>query len=74
LRHQLAFQEFTDNAVSKTVNLPENATVQDVGEIYKTAWKEKAKGITIFRYHSTEKQVLHQGISSGSIACKVCKE
>lgn len=72
LRHQLAFQKFTDNAVSKTINLPENATQEDVGEIYKTAWREKAKGITIFRYHSTDKQVLHQGIRSGSIACKVC--
>jgi ribonucleoside-diphosphate reductase alpha chain len=74
LRHQLAFQKFTDNAVSKTINLPENASVHDVEKIYITAWREKAKGITIFRYHSTDKQVLHQGISSGNIACKVCKE
>ena len=72
LRHQLAFQEFTDNAVSKTINLPENASVDDVEKIYLTAWKEKAKGITIFRDHSTEKQVIHQGFRSGSIACKVC--
>lgn len=72
LRHQLAFQEFTDNAVSKTINLPQNASTDDVEKIYSTAWKEKAKGITIFRDHSTEKQVIHQGIRSGSIACKVC--
>ena len=72
LRHQLAFQKFTDNAVSKTINLPQNASVDDVEKIYTTAWKEKAKGITIFRDHSTEKQVIHQGIRSGSIACKVC--
>jgi ribonucleoside-diphosphate reductase alpha chain len=72
LRHQLAFQEFTDNAVSKTINLPQNASRADVEKIYSAAWKEKAKGITIFRDHSTEKQVLHQGIRSGSIACKVC--
>ena len=72
LRHQLAFQEFTDNAVSKTINLPESASTEDVGKIYLTAWKEKAKGITIFRDHSTEKQVIHPGIRPESIACKVC--
>jgi len=72
LLHQLAFQKFTDNAVSKTISLPQNASTADVEKIYSTAWKEKAKGITIFRDHSTEKQVIHQGIRSGSIACKVC--
>jgi ribonucleoside-diphosphate reductase alpha chain len=73
LRHQLAFQKFTDNAVSKTINMPEKATQEDVGEIYESAWRGKAKGITIFRYHSTDKQVLHQGIGSASDACRVCK-
>jgi ribonucleoside-diphosphate reductase alpha chain len=72
LLHQLAFQKFTDNAVSKTINLPQNASADDIEKIYSTAWKEKAKGITIFRDHSTKKQVIHQGIRSGSIACKVC--
>jgi ribonucleoside-diphosphate reductase alpha chain len=72
LRHQLAFQKFTDNAVSKTINLLQSASTDDIEKIYSSAWKEKAKGITIFRGHSTEKQVIHQGIRPESMACKVC--
>jgi ribonucleoside-diphosphate reductase alpha chain len=74
LQHQLAFQKYTDNAVSKTINLPETATLKDVDEIYKTAWRQKAKGITIFRYNSKGKQVMQQGIKSVLKGCKVCKE
>jgi ribonucleoside-diphosphate reductase alpha chain len=72
LRHQLAFQQYTDNAVSKTINLPETASIKDVAEIYKSAWQHKAKGITIFRYHSKDKQVMHLGIKPSGQACKVC--
>ncbi len=72
LKHQLAFQEFTDNAVSKTINLPQSATVSDVNDAYLMAWKKKAKGITVFRYGSKHEQILHQGIQQNS--CKVCKE
>lgn len=74
LRHQLAFQKYTDNAVSKTINLPETATQHDISEIYRSAWENKAKGITIFRYNSKGKQVLFQGIKSGTRPCKVCIE
>ncbi|MDN3656596.1 adenosylcobalamin-dependent ribonucleoside-diphosphate reductase [Ferruginibacter paludis] len=74
LKHQLAFQKFTDNAVSKTINLAETATIKEVADVYKTAWVQKAKGITIFRYNSKDKQVMYQGIRSGSKACKVCIE
>ena len=74
LQHQLAFQQHTDNAVSKTINLPETASVKDVEEIYQSAWQQGAKGITIFRNNAKGKQVMHQGITSGSIACKVCLE
>jgi ribonucleoside-diphosphate reductase alpha chain len=74
LRHQLAFQKYTDNAVSKTINLPETATIKDVEEIYKSAWQHKAKGITIFRYNSKGRQVMLRGITSGDRACKVCIE
>lgn len=74
LRHQLAFQKYTDNAVSKTINLPEAATVKDVEEIYKSAWQHKAKGITIFRYNSKGRQVMQQGIKPGDRACRVCIE
>lgn len=74
LKHQAAFQEFTDNAVSKTINLPEQATKEDVDEIYRQAWKMKLKGITIFRYNSKKRATLETGIRSGIKACKVCIE
>lgn len=74
LRHQLAFQHFTDNAVSKTINLPETATRENIADIYRSAWENKAKGITIFRYNSKGKQVMWQGTRSGIRSCKVCIE
>ncbi|MGE5106675.1 MAG: adenosylcobalamin-dependent ribonucleoside-diphosphate reductase [Sphingobacteriales bacterium] len=74
LQHQLAFQKHTDNAVSKTINLPETASEMEVEEIYKSAWQQRAKGITIFRYNSREKQVMQQGIKYGIKGCKVCIE
>ena len=41
-------QKYVDNAVSKTVNLPPDATVEDVRKIYRLAYKLKCKGITIY--------------------------
>jgi ribonucleoside-diphosphate reductase alpha chain len=58
LLHQRAFQIYTDNAVSKTINLPESTTKEEVSEIYMAAWKYKLKGITIYRYGSKNHQVL----------------
>jgi ribonucleoside-diphosphate reductase alpha chain len=61
IRMQAVFQKYTDNAVSKTVNLPIEATVEDVRNIYDLAWKMKCKGVTIFRYGSKPEQVLYIG-------------
>jgi ribonucleoside-diphosphate reductase alpha chain len=61
VRMQAAFQKSTDNAVSKTVNLPNEAKAQDVKEIYDLAWKLKCKGVTVFRYGSKPEQVLYIG-------------
>lgn len=72
LQHQIAFQKYTDNAVSKTINLPEETSVQEVADIYKQAWMQKAKGITIFRNHSKGRQVIQQGITYDMKACKIC--
>jgi ribonucleoside-diphosphate reductase alpha chain len=58
LRMQAAVQRHVDAAVSKTVNLPATATVEDVRSTYIAAWKAKVKGITVYRYDSRAGQVL----------------
>jgi ribonucleoside-diphosphate reductase alpha chain len=63
IKMQVAFQKYTDNAVSKTINLPRETTVEDVANTYRMAYEKKCKGITIFRYGSKQHQVLYIGLS-----------
>jgi len=64
---QAAFQRHVDNAVSKTINLPKDATPAQVREIYARAWRLGLKGVTVFREGCRERAVLERGTGEATL-------
>ena len=61
VKMQAMFQRHTDNAVSKTVNLPHKTTPHDIAKIYRLAYELGCKGISVYREGSKSQQVIHIG-------------
>jgi len=68
VKMQASWQKYTDNAVSKTINFPNSATIDDVESAYMMAWKMGCKGITIYRDGSKDVQILSVGSANQQIS------
>lgn len=71
---QSMFQAYVDSGISKTINMANKASVQDVWDTYMQAWKEECKGITIYRAGSREKEVLVKGTHEEATEYDCCEK
>ena len=69
VRMQGAFQRQVDSGISKTINMANSASVEDVMDTYKLAWLEECKGITVYREGSRKKEVLVKGVEKQEDCC-----
>lgn len=60
IRMQAAFQEYVDNAISKTINMPEDATIKDIMQAYIYAWEKGLKSVAVYRDNSKTFQILNK--------------
>lgn len=74
IRIQASFQKWTDNAITKTVNMPASSTPDDFEEAFVYAWKLGCKGLTLYRDKSKSNQVIRFGFSKKTVKkCPECK-
>jgi len=76
IKMQAAFQKWTDNAITKTINMPSSATPNDIEEAYTLAWKLGCKGLTVYRDRTKKDQVFEFGKSENdviSVKCPNCE-
>jgi len=71
IRIQAAFQKYTDNAVSKTVNLPSDATIEDVDKVFRLAHQLGCKGTTVYRDGCRDNQVITAAHKSSESAVHI---
>lgn len=74
IKHQAVFQKYTENAVSKTINMAKSVTQEDIKKAYLLSWKTDCKGITVFRDGCKDAQVLNLGVKKDEEVKEEIKE